>query len=125
MVQIQNPIILDDRSEPQPDVALLRSPVDRYLTGHPGPTDIFLLIEVADSSLGYHRDTKAPLYGRAGVTETWVVDLDREVVLVLRRPGPDRYRERREVGRGDRLEMVALPEMILTVDDVLGPLRPA
>jgi len=121
VLQIQNPVELDDRSEPQPDVALLRPPLDRYLAGHPGPPDIFLLIEVADTSLGYDRDTKAPLYGRAGVAETWVVDLDREVVLAFRRPGPDGYGERREIGRGDQLEVGALPGITMAVDDILGP----
>jgi Uma2 family endonuclease len=123
VVQVQNPVGLDERSEPQPDVALLHPPVDRYLAGHPGPTDIFLLIEVADSSLGFDLDTKGPAYGRAGVVETWVVDLNREVVLVFGRPEPDGYREQREIGRGGQLAVTALPDVTVAVDDILGPPR--
>ncbi|HVX22493.1 MAG TPA: Uma2 family endonuclease, partial [Acidimicrobiales bacterium] len=121
VVRVQNPVGLDDRSEPQPDLVLMRPPVDRYLGGHPSPDDTFLLVEVADSSLAFDRDVKAPLYGRAGVAETWVVDLDREVVLVFRQPGPDGYGERLAVGRGGRLEVAAVPGITVAVDDVLGP----
>jgi Uma2 family endonuclease len=121
VVQVQNPVGLNERSEPQPDVALLHPPLDRYLAGHPGPADVFLLIEVADSSLGFDLDTKGPAYGRAGVIETWVVDLDHEVVHVMRRPGPDGYDEQRTVGRDGRLGVTALPGVTMAVDDVLGP----
>jgi Uma2 family endonuclease len=121
VVQIQNPVGLDERSEPQPDVALLHPPLDRYLAGHPGPADVFLLIEVSDTSLGFDRSAKGPAYGRAGVVETWVVDLDHEVVHVMRHPGSDGYDEQRTVGRGDRLEVTALPGIAVAVDDVLGP----
>ena len=124
VVQIQGSVRLDDRSEPQPDVALLRPPINRHLVRNAGPVDIFLLVEVADSSLGYDRHTKAPCYGRAGVVETWVVDLDREVVLIFGRPGPHGYRDRREVGRGGRLEVTALPGITVAVDDILGPPAP-
>ena len=121
VVQVQNPVGLDQRSEPQPDVALLDPPLDRYLAGHPGPADVFLLIEVSDTSLSFDRGTKGPAYGRAGVVETWVVDLDHEVVHVMRHPGPDGYDEQRTVGRGGRLEITALPGITMAVDDVLGP----
>jgi len=121
VVRVQGPVGLDDRSEPQPDVALLHPPVDRYLAGHPGPSDVFLLVEVSDTSLGFDRSTKGPAYGRAGVVETWVVDLDHEVVHVMRRPGPDGYGEQRTVGRGGRLEVTALPGITVAVDDILGP----
>jgi Uma2 family endonuclease len=121
VVQVQNPVGLDERSEPQPDVALLHPPLDRYLAGHPGPSDVFLLIEVSDTSLGFDRSTKGPAYGRAGVVETWVVDLDHDVVHVMRHPGPDGYGEQKTVGRGGRLEVTALPGVTMAVDDVLGP----
>lgn len=124
VVQIQSPVELDERSEPQPDVALLHPPIDRYLAHHALPPDIFLLVEVPDTTLAFDRDTKAPAYGRAGVAETWVVDLEHEAVLVLRQPGPDGYDERHRARRGDRLEVQALPGVVVAVDDVLGPATP-
>lgn len=68
-VRVQNPIQLGDRSEPQPGIALLRPRADFYSTRHPGVEDIFLIIEVADSSLEYDRQVKLPLYAQHGIAE--------------------------------------------------------
>src|SRR5215469_8872450 len=64
-VRVQNPIVLDDASEPQPDVALLRKPWDGHPHAHPRPPDVYLLIEVADSSLEFDLGAKLELYARA------------------------------------------------------------
>ncbi len=74
---VQNPVCLDGRLEPLPDIALLRPRSDYYRNGHLGPDDVLLLIEVADSSLRYDREVKIPRYARAGVPEVWLVDLAR------------------------------------------------
>ncbi len=73
VVSVQNPIRLDDHSEPQPDIALLRPPLDRY-TSLPGPSDVLAVIEVADSTLARDR-AKSRVYARAGIPECWIVDL--------------------------------------------------
>ena len=92
LVSIQNPVRLDRFNEPQPDAALLRPRADNYRTGAPpGPADVLLLVEVADSTLRYDRAVKLPLYARAGIGEVWIVDLHRLVVDVHREPGPDGY----------------------------------
>lgn len=75
IIRIQSPIRLADHSEPQPDIALLRWRDDFYATAHPGPKDILLIIEVADSSLHHDRTRKLPLYARSGVPEVWLIDL--------------------------------------------------
>ena len=62
LVQVQNPLAASDRSEPQPDLMLLIPRDDSYASGHPGPEDVFLLVEVADSSLKYDRRAKIPFY---------------------------------------------------------------
>jgi Uma2 family endonuclease len=122
VVSIQNPVVLDDRSEPQPDLALLRSPLERYTT-HPRPKDVFLLVEVADTTLAHDRDRKAPLYARSGIAETWIVDLVAEEVLMLRGPGPGDYRDSHRAVRGETVEPQELPGLVVGVDDVLGPPR--
>ena len=61
IVSARNPVVLDDLSAPQPDLALLRCRDDYYAQVHPGPSDVLLLIEVADTSLAHDRDTKLPL----------------------------------------------------------------
>jgi Uma2 family endonuclease len=90
-IRCQNPVVLDDGSEPQPDFALVRRPWSGYPHTHPGPDDIFLLIEVSDSSLDFDRTVKLELYARAGIREVWIVDLTTDGVLVHRRPSGGGY----------------------------------
>ena len=93
IVWVQNPIRLDAFSEPQPDLVLLRPREDFYRAAHPGPADVLLVIEIADSSLRYDRDVKASLYARHGIVEYWLVDLAASTVTSYsrrkaRRTGP-------------------------------------
>jgi Uma2 family endonuclease len=90
-VRVQNPIALDSGSEPQPDVVLVRRPWRGYPAEHPGPADILLLVEVADSSREVDLGAKLELYARAGIPEFWIVDLTTDGVLVCRNPSGDKY----------------------------------
>ena len=138
LVSIQNPVRLDDRSEPEPDVALLE-PKEVYGSRHPRPDDVLLLIEVArqsspggsawrptnppgvravlrrrllaDTTLDFDRDVKPLLYARAGVRELWVLALEEERVHVYRRPGANGYAEYAVVERGAAVDITALPEV--------------
>ena len=120
LVNVQNPIRLGEYSEPQPDVTLLRFRPDFYAQSHPGPTDVLLAVEVAETSAVYDRDVKLPLYARAGIPEVWLVDLSAEGMEVHRDPAAQGYRQVRRVGRGERVTPGALPELDLAVDDILG-----
>src|ERR1700733_15721339 len=82
----QNPLRLNDHSEPEPDVMLLRPAPDDYTNSHPKPEDVFLLVEVSDSSLAIDVEKKLPLYGRAGVAEGWVANLEETLLEVYREP---------------------------------------
>ena len=116
-LSVQNPVHLDDVSEPEPDLALYDSdaPTGRHLR----PDDTVLVVEVADTSVEYDRDVKSDRYSRAGIPEYWVVDLANEVVEVFRRPEDDGYAERIRHRRGDTL--TTPPDLdSLTVDDILG-----
>lgn len=119
MLSIQDPLRLDDNGEPEPDVAVLRpdAPEDR----HPGPGDVLLVVEVADTSLAYDRGTKAPLYVRHGIPELWIVDLGGERVEVHREPSPSGYRLVRALGRGQRASPLFAPDLVVEVDAILGP----
>jgi Uma2 family endonuclease len=112
-VRVQNPIVLDDASEPQPDFTLLRKPWQGYPHAHPRPPDVFLLIEVADSSLEFDLGAKLELYARAGIREFWVVDLTGNLVLVHRGPGDGRYASVASVGMSGMLEVEALPGLTI------------
>lgn len=120
VVRVQGPISLGPHSEPQPDLAVLRPPLTRYRDAHPGPTDVLLVVEVAESSVDDDKRRKLPLYARAGVRETWLVNLPAQTIEVYRAPTLEGYRDVRTLGRGQRLAPEAFPDYTLTVDDILG-----
>lgn len=120
IVSVQNPTSIPPHSEPQPDLMVLRPRADFYARAHPEPRDVLLVVEVADTSVSFDRGVKVPLYARAGITEVWLVDLTTDVVEVYRRPATGRYGVTHRRQRGERLECDAFPELILTVDQVLG-----
>ncbi|MFN8636521.1 MAG: Uma2 family endonuclease [Chloroflexota bacterium] len=116
----QNPVRLASHDEPQPDLAILRFRADFYASLGPRPEDVLLLVEVADSSVSYDRRVKAPLYARNGIPEYWLVDLGRGQVVVYRDPSPDGYRSMQVHERGASLSLVELPDVTISVADILG-----
>jgi Uma2 family endonuclease len=120
LVSMQNPVRLDEQNEPQPDVLLLRRRPDYYATQHPGPDDVIALVEVADATLTYDRDVKVPLYARAGVPEVWLVDLQTLTILVWHDPHDGEFRMVRMLRPGDSLTPALLPDVTLSVAELLG-----
>ncbi len=120
LVDAQNPVVLGDISEPQPDLALLRPRPDFY-SEHPRPEDILLLIEVADTSLAYDREVKVPTCARHDVPEVWILDLNGATVEVYRQPTADGYAR---IERLDDPEAVVsprlLPQLKLQVKTLVG-----
>ena len=115
IIRVQGPIRLGSHSEPQPDLVVLRRREDFYAQALPGPDDVLLAIEVADSSLDFDRSVKVPLYARMGIPEAWVVDLIGELVEVSRNPSPQGYLDVRRVRRGESLSPAAFPDVSLSV----------
>ncbi|MBI4320141.1 MAG: Uma2 family endonuclease [Chloroflexi bacterium] len=120
VIGVQDPVILDEYSEPQPDIELLRPKADFYASGHPTPADVFLLVEVAYSSADPDRRVKAPLYARKGIAEFWLVDLEQETITVYRDPSADGYRTARVFRSGERIFSAAFPDRSLAAEDILG-----
>jgi Uma2 family endonuclease len=120
-IRVQDPIRLPPKSEPEPDIAIVRGPVGSYSHAHPGPADVLLLIEVADSSLAYDRDVKGPLYAAAGIPDYWLLDLASEQLLVHREPKRGRYTTVEALHRGASVPPLAFPELALPLDELLGP----
>jgi Uma2 family endonuclease len=118
-VSAQNPVRLNDHSEPQPDVAVLRARDDLYAAQHPGPESIFLLIEVADASLMYDRNTKLPLYARWGIGEIWLVDLVGNVVDVYSSPEGNVFTRTQRYQRGSTVASVVLPQIQIAASEIL------
>lgn len=119
ILSIQDPLHLDERSDPEPDLALLRPGTSQR--AHPGPADVLLVIEVSSSSLAIDRDVKGPLYAAAGIPEFWLVDLDRERLEVYREPSPDGYRLARSYRQGERVSPLFALDFEVEVDAILGP----
>lgn len=121
IVSVQNPVRLTQRSEPQPDFAVLRR--RDYRTALPRPRDALLVVEVASSSLDYDRTVKLALYARAGIPEVWIVNLPAAEVEIHRSPGSDKYTSVTRAGRADSITIAALPDVRIAVAEIFGAAR--
>jgi Uma2 family endonuclease len=117
-IGVHNPLRLNDRSEPEPDLTIIRrdAPQDR----HPGPAETLLVIEVSDTSIEVDRGHKLPLYARAGIPEYWIVDLTADRIEVYRDPARGRYRSVTLLARGDTVSPACAPDIVIDVSTVLG-----
>lgn len=123
VVRVASPIVLDDESEPEPDVAVVPGQRRDYRLAHPSRP--VLVVEVAETSLVFDRDHKGSLYARAGVADYWIVDLTDRVLEVHRQPVPDpsarfgwRYSARNILGLPATVAPLALPEAGVAVVDL-------
>ena len=115
----QNPLRLDDHSEPEPDFMLLKPSPDDYTNRHPRPDEVFLLIEVSDTTLDYDREKKIPAYGRAGIPEVWIIDLIQAALEIHRDPHFTGYASRTVLGPGDDLAPQAFPDAVVSVAELM------
>lgn len=120
IVAAQNPVELDDYSEPQPDIALLEPKADFYASGHPKPGEIFLIVEVADSTIKYDREVKIPLYAEDNIIEVWLVDINEQCLEVYRQPSASGYQQIQKLQRGQNLSIQQFPSINFKVDEILG-----
>jgi Uma2 family endonuclease len=107
----QNPVRLGDNSEPQPDLTLLKPSADYYRYRHPQPEDVFLLVEISDTSLEKDQEKKVPAYARAGIAEVWIVNLNEQTIEVYRQPHFAGYGSKVVLNAGDK----ASPQLFLDV----------
>lgn len=120
VLSVQDPLRLDDHSEPQPDLMLLAPREDFYASAHPGPADVLLLVEVCDTTSRYDREVKVPLYARHGVAEVWLIDLDERLVHVLREPRDGRYTQITVSATPGVVAPAALPEAAVDLAPLLA-----
>jgi Uma2 family endonuclease len=120
LLGVQDAIKLKD-SRPEPDVTILRPALDCYESRTATPADILLLIEVADTSLEFDRVVKRPLYAENGISEYWIVNLIDDCIEVYRQPqAGGKYADERVAKRGESIALLALPELVLQVNDILS-----
>ena len=123
LVTVQNPLQLDEYSEPQPDLMLLK-PVPDYYTGrHPGPEDVFLLIEVADTSLAFDRGEKLAAYGRAGIGEAWIFNLKDQTVEICREPHYAGYHSINVFRSDAQIHPLAFSDVTVDLSSLFGQVK--
>ncbi len=119
LLRFQDPVQLSDLSEPEPDVAVVHlDPLD-YEDHHPTPGEIFLLIEVADSTLRRDRDLKMPVYGRSNIAEYWILDVQERCLYVFRQPGAEGYGVEQKLYGSDTIAPLAFPDCEMAVGEFL------
>ncbi|SDE57556.1 Endonuclease, Uma2 family (restriction endonuclease fold) [Thermus arciformis] len=109
VVAVQSPLRLSEDSEPEPDLLVLKPPLERYADRLPTPEDVLLLVEVADTSLEFDREVKLPLYAEVGIPEVWLVNLKENLLEVHQRPRGGRYREIRLFSPEEEVSPSAFP----------------
>lgn len=120
IVRVQGAIRLNIRSEPQPDLIVLRPRADFYRDVDATPDDVLLLVEVADTTVNFDRRVKVPLYARAGIRELWLVDLTSDSVTVYPQPRRGSYADVAVVRGDDELSPLAFPNFTLTPARIFG-----
>ncbi len=108
LVRVQNPVITNSLSEPEPDIAIVKRKDNYYADGHPKPDDVYLIIEVADSSLEKDRQTKLEIYASANIPEYWIINLDKKEVEVYQSPFKNTYRSKKLFFPEDAIELPRL-----------------
>ncbi len=116
-ISTSNPVGLDGDSEPQPDITVLRFRADYYSSGIPTPSEILLIIEVADTSRAFDLGTKHDLYAEQGIPEFWVVDRKMAGIHVFRKPRDGVFTETRLYGKGEEIPLPDCGETTFRVDD--------
>jgi Uma2 family endonuclease len=120
VVSIHHPVQLTGNTEPQPDVTLLKFRQDDYSGKKPFAEDVVLLVEVSNTTLRYDRNVKVPRYAKAGIPEVWIENLEGNELLVYRNPLGNTYQTLLTLHRGDSISVLAFPDAVFTVDELLG-----
>lgn len=119
IIRVQNPIILNSFSEPEPDIAVVKYRADFYEKQHPHSADVLLAIEVSDTTINYDREIKLALYAQSGIPECWLVDLEKSEIQAFWQPLGDAYRFSQLARKGGSLKAQHFG-LEIGVDQVLG-----
>lgn len=125
IVRSQNPIRLDDFSEPEPDIVLLKPPKHKYYERHPTPDDVQMIMEIADSSLRKDRHLKNLSYAKAGIKQYLILNVKTREIEDYREPDADGYRFKKVYTAEESFQLVAFPKLDINVLDLLPPVKEA
>lgn len=122
LVRVQEPVQLDDFSEPEPDIAVVRFDPLYYEDHHPNPSEIYLIIEVADTTLSKDCGIKARIYAQSGIADYWVLDVNNRQLHIFREPSENGYQSELILSDSRRVSPLAFPEFTIAVGEMLRPL---
>lgn len=115
LVRVQEPIYLNSRSEPEPDIAIVRHDVRRYIDHHPTPEEVLLVVEVADRTLSFDCKRKVKLYSQAGIADYWVIDVKQQRVFVFRELADKTYQQETVWSKDAVVRAVAFPDIAVSL----------
>ena len=118
VLSIQDPLLCNDFSEPEPDLMLLNPDAHFYKNRHPNASDVLLLIEVSDSTLQFDRTQKLELYAKQGINDYWIVNLNEQRLEVYRQPKADTYQQQQTLLAGEFIQPLKFPEISLAIADI-------
>lgn len=121
LIRTQDPIQLDDLSEPEPDLAIVRGTVLDYADRHPRSSDVYLIVEVADRTLKYDCETKDQLYALAGILDYWVLDVKNRQLHIFRDPTPTGYTSHLILTEPNQATPLAFPDCEIILTSILPP----
>jgi Uma2 family endonuclease len=119
LIRVQEPVQLNEYSEPEPDLAIVMvDPLD-YATNHPQPAQVYWLIEVSDSSLAFDCGTKATAYAKANIQEYWVLDVQDRKLTVMQSPQAGEYQSQVVLTEEMPIAPLAFPDYQVEIRDML------
>jgi Uma2 family endonuclease len=121
IIHVQDPIHLSDDSEPEPNLVLADLDPLAYSTHHPTAAEVLLVIEIADSSLKYDLEIKAPMYAKAGIAEYWVLNVVERKLHVFRQPGELEYQHQTILAETLEVSPLAFPDCAIAIREMLPP----
>lgn len=124
IVSVQNTVQLNDWSEPQPDIAIVHPRVDSYDGELIQANDVYLLIEIADSSLHYDREEKLPRYASAAIPEVWIIDVKQHMIEQYTQPLEHQYTLLHRWLKGQTLTATTFPQIQITIDELFRSSAP-
>ena len=120
-IRLQDPIQLNDFSEPEPDLAIVKGTILDYVDHHPQSKMVELVVEVADSSLKQDCEIKAMLYAQAGIADYWVVDVNNRQLHVFRVPGSEGYTSHLILNEPNEISPLSFPHSTISLSRIFLP----
>jgi Uma2 family endonuclease len=121
LIRTQDPIQLDDFSEPEPDLVLVKGNILDYINNHPQPADVYLVVEVADFTLKTDCEIKDKIYAQAGIADYWVIDIKNRQVHIFRDPTPSGYTSHLILSATQTISPLAFCTITLPITAILPP----